>query len=138
MKVTYILLTSQDVLQDIRSTIRGDYRDLCTALLHGQATQYAELLNYSVKGLGTNKLALIHNLASRSQQVCTAILETDPVAMACNILLQDQAIQDAELLNYTVKGLGTNEMALIHILASRSPQVCTAILDIDPVTFCSE
>ena len=82
----------QDVLQDIRSTFRGDYKDLCTALLQDQATQDAELLNYSVKGLGTNEMALIHILASRSAQVCRAILDTDPVAMTCNSLLKSHEI----------------------------------------------
>ena len=56
-------------MQDVRSELKGDYRDLCAALLQDQATQDAELLNYSIDGLGTNEAALIHILVSRTPQV---------------------------------------------------------------------
>ena len=56
-------------MQDVRSELKGDYRDLCAALLQDQATQDAELLNYSIGGLGTNEAALIHILVSRTPQV---------------------------------------------------------------------
>ena len=59
----------QDAVQDMRSEFKGDYKDVCVALLQDQATQDAELLNYSVKGLGTNETALIHVLSSRSPKV---------------------------------------------------------------------
>ncbi|CAF1191411.1 unnamed protein product [Rotaria magnacalcarata] len=120
---------------------------------HFNVQQDCENLRKSMKGLGTDEDMLIHILGNRSHDQRVNIRDTyknmfgkdlerdvkgDTSGNFCKLLrslLYDPVEYDCHELYRAIKGLGTNEEALIEILASRSNKRLRDINNLYPKLF---
>uniref|UniRef100_A0A672U3B0 Annexin n=1 Tax=Strigops habroptila TaxID=2489341 RepID=A0A672U3B0_STRHB len=131
----YLKISGKPIERSIRGELSGDFEKLMLAVvkcIRSTAEYFAERLYKAMKGLGTRDNTLIRIMVSRSEIDMLDIREvfrTKYEKSLYNMIKLRGTVQpagsfyddgDAQVLRKAMKGLGTDEGAIIEVLTQRS------------------